>query len=64
MKQKPAASSKSWPGVRIVVVTRWSSRWIAIGSSTTSSSGRRDDVPPSKVVVSTVAVRPRVTVRG
>ena len=41
VKQKPTASSKSWPGVRMVVATRTSSRWIDIGSSTISSSGAR-----------------------
>ena len=41
MKQNPAASSKSWPGVRIVVETTVPSSWIVIGSSTISSSGRR-----------------------
>ena len=41
VKQKPAASSKSWPGVRIVVDTSVSSSWIDIGSSTIRSSGAR-----------------------
>ena len=39
VKQNPAASSKSLPGVRIVVDTTMPSSWIVIGSSTISSSG-------------------------
>src|SRR6056297_2147625 len=59
--RKPAASSKSWPGVRMVVATSTSSRWISRGSSTTSSSGARPPSSPSKRRVSTVTVRPRGT---
>ena len=39
MRQKPTASSKSLPGVRIVVDTTVPSSWIVIGSSTIRSSG-------------------------
>jgi hypothetical protein len=39
VKQKPTASSKSSPGVRIVVVTSWPSSRISSGSSTINSSG-------------------------
>jgi len=45
--QSPAASSKSWPGVRIVVATRTPSRWISSGSSTMSWSGWRRRPEPS-----------------
>ena len=68
MWHSPTASSKSWPGVRMVVATRCPSRRISRGSSTMSSSGRRprSPAPPaSKRRVRTVAVRPlgmRVTV--
>ena len=41
VKQNPAASSKSLPGVRIVVDTTVPSSWMVIGSSTMRSSGRR-----------------------
>ncbi len=47
MKQNPTASSKSWPGVRMVVLTTVPSSWIVIGSSTISVSGRR--VEPAAV---------------
>ena len=60
----PTASSKSWPGVRIVVPTRWSSRRTSSGSSTMRRSGRRRSAWPSQCWVSIVAVRPRVTARG
>ena len=41
VKQNPTASSKSLPGVRIVVLTTSPSSWIVIGSSTINVSGRR-----------------------
>jgi hypothetical protein len=47
VKQNPAASSKSWPGVRMVVATSTPSRWISSGSSTMSWSGRRRSSPSS-----------------
>jgi hypothetical protein len=47
VRQNPAASSKSWPGVRIVVDTSAPSSWISSGSSTISWSGWRVTPPPS-----------------
>ncbi len=52
MRQKPTASSKSWPGVRIVTATGSAARpgpWtrISIGSSVTSRSGRSISRPSS-----------------
>ena len=57
----PTASSKSLPGVRMVVATRWPSRCTSSGSSTMRRSGRRWSAWPSQCWVSFVAVRPRVT---
>ena len=61
MKQNPAASSKSWPGVRIVVDTTVPSSWIVIGSSTISSSGRRRRRSAVTRVTMSRSVRVRAT---
>jgi hypothetical protein len=58
--QKPTASSKSWPGVRIVVETVVPSSWIVIGSSTISWSGVRRTPSGVTVVITTRRVRPRL----
>ncbi len=60
MKQNPAASSKSCPGVRIVVDTTTPSSWMVIGSSTMRSSGRRRR--PVGVVVVTISRSVRLRV--
>ena len=55
--QNPTASSKSWPGVRIVTVTGGCASWsaprtrISIGSSVTSRSGRSWARVPSTAVI-------------
>jgi hypothetical protein len=48
--------------VRIVVLTVTPSSWMVIGSSTTSSSGRRAVAPSCTLVTSTVSLRPRAAI--
>ena len=62
--QKPTASSKSLPGVRIVVDTVLPSSWMVIGSSTIRSSGERRAPSGVTVVTNTRRVRPRLIPSG
>ncbi len=43
--RNPATRSKSWPGVRIVIVSGLPATRISSGSSTASVSGRRPRAP-------------------
>ena len=45
VNRKPAANSKSSPGVRIVTVRAWSATWMSNGSSPTSESFRLQTSP-------------------
>ena len=62
--QNPTASSKSLPGVRIVVETTVPSSWIVIGSSTIRSSGRRRTPSGLTDVTRNRRVRERLTRPG
>ncbi len=66
LTRKPAASSKSLPGVRIVTATLTGSwclplTWIAIGSSVARRSGRSRPMPPASAASTRIGVVERRT---